>query len=167
MGIEIEHGWKPGLVGDIVSAHALYYAREWGFGQIFETKIARELAAFLDACRPETDRLFHAAIEGRFAGSLAIDGSDAALPPGMAHLRWFIVADNARGLGTGRLLMSAGMRFLAQSGFDSCYLTTFAGLDAARRIYENAGFVLESEQDAETWGKRVTEQRFLLRIPEL
>jgi GNAT superfamily N-acetyltransferase len=164
MSIEIEQGWKPGLIGDIVSAHGVYYAREWGFGQIFEAKVARELACFLDACRPETDRLFHATHHGRFAGSLAIDGSDAALPAGMAHLRWFIVADQARGGGVGRLLMTTALRFLAEAGFRSCYLSTFAGLNCARRLYEAAGFVLEHEQDAETWGTRVTEQRFVLHI---
>ncbi len=163
MSVEIKHGWTPGLVGDIVSAHGIYYAREWGFGQVFEAKVSRELAAFLDACRPETDRLFHASHDGRFAGSLAIDGNDAGMPACMAHLRWFIVADHARGRGTGRLLLSAAMRFLAEAGFQGCYLNTFAGLNSARRLYEAAGFVLEHEQEAATWGKRVTEQRFVLR----
>jgi hypothetical protein len=35
-------------------------------------------------------------------------------------------------------------------------------LDAARRLYDDAGFVLVEEQVGETWGTRVTEQRFVL-----
>ena len=34
---------------------------------------------------------------------------------------------------------------LAEAGFRSCFLTTFAGLDAARRLYKGAGFVLAGE----------------------
>ena len=47
-----------------------------------------------------------------------------------------------------------------KSGGAACYLTTFAGLDAARHLYETAGFVLEGESDADPWGGGVREQRF-------
>ena len=82
------------------------------------------------------------------------------------HLRWFIVADGARGRGVGGVLMRAGLDFLAEAGFRSCYLTTFAGLDPARRLYEGAGFVLTGEDGAESWGTRVSEQRFTLDLAE-
>jgi RimJ/RimL family protein N-acetyltransferase len=39
-------------------------------------------------------------------------------------------------------------------------LTTFAGLDAARALYERLGFRLVAEADGETWGTKVREQRF-------
>jgi ribosomal protein S18 acetylase RimI-like enzyme len=157
---QIVHGWSPGLIGEVVRAHAVYYAREWRFGAPFEIKVAREMGAFVNRYSPERDRLFRAERDGALLGSLTIDGSDPALAPGEAHLRWFIVVDAARGLGLGRRLMEAATIFLDAAGYRSCYLTTFAGLGAARRLYEAAGFVLVREAPSTTWGTTVLEQRF-------
>ncbi len=167
-GVAVRHGWVPGAVGEVVRAHAAFYAREWGFGPFFEAKVAREMGAFLQRYEPAKDRLFRAEDGengGRFLGALAVDGGDPDLAAdGVAHLRWFIVTDGARGLGVGGALMRAGLGFLAEAGFRSCYLTTFAGLDTARRLYEGAGFVLAGEREAGSWGTRVAEQRFTLDL---
>jgi hypothetical protein len=40
------------------------------------------------------------------------------------------------------------------------YLNTFKGLDAARALYDRAGFRLVAEATGSTWGREVTEQRF-------
>lgn len=153
-------GWRPGVIGQIVAAHAGYYARDWGFGAFFETKVARELAGFMDSYDAGRDLLLSASRDGWFLGSIVIDGSDPALANGEAHLRWFILTDAARGQGVGGGLMDAAMAFVSEVGFDACYLTTFAGLDAARRLYERHGFVLTKEAEAESWGRTVREQRF-------
>lgn len=155
----IRHGWVPGLVGEVVRAHGTYYAREWNFPAFFEAKVAREMGEFLARLAPPD--LLLSAWEGEtFLGSLTIDGTDPALEPGQAHLRWFIMTDAARGRGLGRQLVQAGMDHLRAHGFASCYLTTFAGLDAARRLYEAAGFTLTHEEEAESWGTKVREQLF-------
>lgn len=133
-GIAFQKGWSPGILGRIVTAHGDYYAASWGFGAVFELKVARELSAFVSRYDPDRDALFHAAGATGFCGALAIDGSDPELDPGLAHLRWFIVTEGARGSGTGRKLMDEGLAFLRKAGFARCYLTTFAGLDAARRL---------------------------------
>ncbi len=159
----IQRGWRPGLVGEVVRAHATYYAREWNFPKFFEAKVAREMGEFLARMGPR-DALFSATANDAFLGSLTIDGSDPALPPNQAHLRWFITTDAARGQGTGRALMAAALAFLREQNFASCYLTTFAGLDAARRLYDTAGFVLTHQEEAESWGASVTEQTFLLTL---
>ncbi len=167
MSVAVRHGWVPGVVGEVVRAHAAFYAREWSFGPFFEAKVAREMGAFLHRYDPARDRLFRAGDEAdgvRFLGSLTVDGGDPDLAGGAAHLRWFIVADGARGRGVGGALMRAGLDFLAEAGFRSCHLTTFAGLDPARRLYESAGFVLAGETEAESWGTRVVEQRFTLDL---
>ncbi|MBD0275040.1 MAG: GNAT family N-acetyltransferase [Acetobacteraceae bacterium] len=164
-GVAVRHGWVPGVVGEVVRAHAVFYAREWSFGPFFEAKVAREMGAFLQRYDPAKDRLFRAEDgDGRFLGALAVDGGDSELAEGVAHLRWFIAADGARGRGVGGALMRAGLAFLAEAGFRSCHLTTFAGLDTARRLYEGAGFVLAGEAEAESWGTRVAEQRFALDL---
>ena len=158
----IHSGWKPGLVGEVIRAHGTYYAREWNFPAYFEAKVAREMGEFLTRLA-DRDALLSAWDGATFLGSLTIDGTDPALDPGQAHLRWFIMTDAARGRGIGRQLVQAGMDHLRAHGFASCYLTTFAGLDAARRLYELAGFTLTSEQEAESWGTRVREQLFTWR----
>ena len=45
-------------------------------------------------------------------------------------------------------------------------LWTFAGLDAARRLYERAGFRLAEERRGTQWGIEVTEQRFELCLAD-
>ena len=160
MTTSIEHGWVPGIVGETVSAHAAYYARAWGFGPAFEAGVAEEMGQFVRRYDPNRDRLFRAVRTGRLVGTLTIDGSDAALEAGNSHLRWFIVRDADRSAGVGRSLMSAAMDFLEAVGYRSCHLTTFAGLAAARRLYEVHGFRLVDSAPGETWGTAVTEQRF-------
>ena len=43
----------------------------------------------------------------------------------------------------------------------ACSLGTFAGLDAARALYEKHGFSLVREQEGTSWGIRVREQEFV------
>jgi GNAT superfamily N-acetyltransferase len=82
-----------------------------------------------------------------------------------AHLRWFIVSDALRGRGVGTMLMDAAMEFCRDKGYSQTYLWTFAGLSAARRLYEKAGFVLVEERSGAQWGVEVKEQRFELTRP--
>jgi hypothetical protein len=44
--------------------------------------------------------------------------------------------------------------------FGGVYLTTFAGLDPARHLYEDFGFRLTDERRGTTWGPELVEQRF-------
>jgi hypothetical protein len=60
--------------------------------------------------------------------------------------------------------LRAGLGFAARAGYRSCFLDTLAGLHAARRLYEGAGFALERQGAAERWGRRVSEQRFALDL---
>ena len=43
----------------------------------------------------------------------------------------------------------------------SCWLTTFAGLGAARALYERHGFVIDSESAVDQWRGGVREQLFV------
>jgi GNAT superfamily N-acetyltransferase len=164
MAVEIFTAWRPGLIGEIARAHSLYYAIHWNFGAFFEAKVATDLSAFVRRFQPDRDRLFSAWSGETFLGSLVMDGSDPDNPAGQAHLRWFVMTDAARGQGIGARLMAEAMKFLAESGFSSCYLTTFRGLDTARRLYERHGFVLVAEAEDSTWGATVSEQRFELHL---
>jgi len=154
-GPRIVPGWLPGALGEIAAMHARFYAREHGFGVYFEAKVAAECAAFCSRFDPARDGLWLLVDAGRILGSLAIDGAGDA-----AHLRWFVIADELRGRGAGARMLAAAMDFCCRAGHRRAYLTTFAGLDAARALYERQGFRLVAEADGETWGRTVREQRF-------
>lgn len=160
--IEITADAPPGALARLVEMHALYYACAWGFGAFFEAKVAREAGEFAAALPRGDSRLWFARLHDRVVGSIAIDGRQAAREG--AHLRWFILDDASRGAGTGAALLDAALAFCRAQSFPSVYLWTFAGLDAARRLYESRGFRLVEEKSAESWGARVREQRFVLDL---
>ncbi|WP_137130900.1 helix-turn-helix domain-containing GNAT family N-acetyltransferase [Rhizobium sp. FY34] len=158
---EIVAGYRPGLVARVTEMHALYYAREAGFGQRFETVVAGGLAAFCDRLDAPVNGIWAALCDERIVGSVAIDGED--LGAGISHLRWFIVDDEMRGTGVGRRLLEAALAFSDAQRFTESHLWTFAGLHAARHLYEKNGFVLAEERLGSQWGKEVLEQRFVRR----
>ena len=155
-GPRIVPGWLPGAVGAIAALHAAFYAREHGFGVVFEAKVAQECAGFCTRLDPARDGLWLAVEAGRILGSVAIDGAGAE----GAHLRWFIVADELRGRGIGQRLLEAALAFARRAGHRRIHLSTFAGLDAARALYERHGFRLLHEAEGRTWGAAVREQQF-------
>ncbi len=160
---EIVRGYLPGAIGRIVEMHGSYYATHWGFGAFFEARMARELGEFVDRFDPQCDGLWTAVAAGRIEGSIAIQGSRA--DDGGAHLRWFILDEARRGRGTGRQLLEEAVGFCRSRGRRQVTLWTFTGLDAARRLYEQAGFRLAEERRGAQWGTEVTEQRFELQLP--
>ena len=156
--MQISNGYLPGIVGDITSLHARYYARVHGFGAEFESKVAFGLAEFVQRLGNPVNQIWFIGSSGNISASLAIDGED--LGNGVAHLRWFVVSDDLRGKGAGRKLLGEALNFCDQRNFTACDLWTFEGLDAARHLYETCGFVLQEEWDGDQWGVVVREQRF-------
>jgi GNAT superfamily N-acetyltransferase len=150
---------EPGALGEVVALHGRWYARHWNFGTYFEALVARDLGGFLvdfDAARDgfwiEPDD------SGTVAGSISIVGPRTPADP--ARLRWFIVDERMQGRGLGRKLMHSAMQFCREVGHRRVTLTTFAGLDAARTLYETHGFRLRDERVDSTWGVPLTEQRY-------
>ncbi|MFH1078682.1 MAG: GNAT family N-acetyltransferase [Pseudomonadota bacterium] len=154
--------YMPGLLGRITELHASYYHGHWGFDLFFETKVAVELADFLQHFDSSRDGLWVAMIDDHIIGAIAISGRDAATIGG--RLRWLIVAPQYQGRGYGKRLMRAAMDFCRRARFKRVYLTTFAGLDAARRLYEQEGFRIDVEQEDAHWGKTMREQTFELML---
>lgn len=158
-GIRIVQGYRPGVIGRIVDMHGSFYSRHVGFSQFFESKVAASLAEFSGRLEHPCNALWTAFDAGRAVGSVAIDGED--LGGNVAHLRWFIIEDGMRGFGLGRKLLKRAVSFCDDRGFAATRLWTLKGLDAARKLYEEAGFVLEQEYPGDQWGKRVIEQCFV------
>lgn len=155
--IELD-GYRPGALAGIVALHVRYYAREWRFGLPFEAKVAAELAEFLQRMDGDRDLFLVAYLDGEPVGSVVVDMSGGG--EGGAHLRWFIVGDGGRGKGLGRNLLARAIAHCDALGCATIWLTTFFGLDAARALYEQAGFVLVAESDVDQWSGGVREQRF-------
>ena len=161
--LKIQIGYVPTLLGRVTEMHAAYYAENFEFGSVFERKVASEMAEFLGRIDRAKNAVFSAELNGRIVGSVAIDGEDLKL--GVAHLRWFIVDDTARGLGVGKELISSAMEFVDQNRFSETHLWTFKGLETARHLYEQASFVLAEEKPGKQWGTEVLEQMFVRHTP--
>jgi len=156
--VQILSGYIPGSIGKVVELHGTYYAQQWGFGLFFEAKVATGLASFLSRFDEKHDGFWIAVHDQRIVGSITIDGSEAAMTGG--HLRWFILDLEYQGRGIGKQLIGEAMRFCEEKNFQRVCLSTFAGLDSARHLYEQWGFKLLEEKVGNTWGLRVREQVF-------
>ena len=139
-------GYVPGTIGRITEAHAVYYHQHWGFDASFETQVARELSEFVSEFQIDRDGLWLADLDGRFTGSIAIDGKRADSEG--ARLRWFIVVPADQGSGIGRALLQEAVAFSRRKGYRSIFLWTFEGLTHARRLYEEIGFRLVQKHAA-------------------
>ncbi len=161
MPLTIHKDYLPGAIGRIVELHALYYSELVEFGLPFESKVARELSAFCEAYHGERDGIWLALKDGHIEGSIAVDGSRAEQDG--AHLRWFITSDRVRRAGVGTALLTSAMDFCRMRRYQTVYLWTFEGLDAARHLYEKFGFRLIQQQRGTQWGAEVNEQKFEFR----
>lgn len=161
--LRMARGYRPGVIGRISEMHACFYSRHAGFGPVFESRTAAGAAEFIQRLSSPRNGLWTALAGERIVGSIAVDGED--LGGGAAHLRWFIMDNGHRGRGMGRMLLTEAVRFCDDREFSSILLWTFAGLDAARALYEEAGFSFKSEKEGDQWGKTVLEQCFVRRRP--
>jgi uncharacterized protein YhfF/RimJ/RimL family protein N-acetyltransferase len=148
----------PGAMSASAALQTQYYARDHRFGVFFETGRMADIAQFLARYDAERDGVWVVVDGGQVLGTVVIDGA-ADDDPTCAQLRWFIMADALRGGGFGRRLMAAAMQF-ARARYERVRLGTFAGLDAARRLYEEFGFKKVHEGPTTTWGPEVLEQHW-------
>ena len=157
---KIESGYIPGSIGRIAELHGTYYHDHWRFGLYFEAKVAIELSEFLQRYDKNCDGIWIATVNGRVEGSVVIDGIHAENEG--AHLRWFIISEALKGKGVGRKLINKAIDLCKNKAYKRTYLWTFEGLNAARHLYENAGFKLIKQQSGVQWGSTVNEQYFEL-----
>lgn len=160
-GVTIRHELQPGDLGRVVEQHGVLYAAEYGFDHGFEAYVAETAAEFGRLARPGRDRLWIAERAGRQVGTIAILRRDG----GAAQLRWFLVDPGERGHGLGRRLLGEALAFCRAAGYRSVYLWTVTGLDAAARLYLEAGFhKTETKPPAQLWGVRLSEERYDLTL---
>lgn len=150
--------YEPGDAGRLCSLQASHYAREWAFTKDYEAVVARDMGLFLLRYDPARDLFLTIVVGDTVEGGVILDGGEN--PDDPARLRWFILSPELKGKGLGHALINRAMSFAVEKQYHHIYLTTFEGLDAARHLYEHAGFHLTQETMGNTWGVPVTEQRF-------
>jgi len=161
-GIKIKEGYIPGAIGRIAELHGKYYHDHWAFGLFFEAKVATELSEFLKRYDENRDGFWTITMNDRVEGVIVIDGNRA--DTNGAHLRWFIMSDKLRGKGAGTQLIEQAVGFCREKHYKKIYLWTFEGLDAAKHVYEKAGFELVQQQKGDQWGTEVNEQLYELLL---
>lgn len=154
-------GPEPGDIGWLIGLHGRWYARNVAFDLGFEATVGRIASDIASRLAPPRVTMLVARDE---AGPLATLSADADDPDegGRGHIRIVIAEERAVGRGLGKRLLADGLANLRKAGAPGAYLDTFAGLDAARAIYERAGFRLITEAEGRTWGAVQREQRFEL-----
>lgn len=161
--MEIIEGNRPGLVGEIVRWHGLYYVRALGWPQIFETLCADQLAEIAKNFGVRDDvTAFSGWRADEFLGSVVMD----ARPGERAgcRLRFFIASDAGRGGGVGSRLLERSIEWSRQRGDAAVWLTTVAGLGASSHLYGKFGFVMLDERTDQTWGSEHREQLWELKL---
>jgi GNAT superfamily N-acetyltransferase len=149
----------PAEVAALVDLQADWYARHWGFGPAFRAELAQEIGDFAAALPHPDCRSWLLRRGSVVLGGITIDGRDRP----QARLRWFFLAEGERG-GLGSGLLEQALGFCRDRGFATVWLSTFAGLDAARRLYAAAGFRTEHAAPDSSWGVEVLEQRMRLTL---
>jgi DNA-binding MarR family transcriptional regulator/RimJ/RimL family protein N-acetyltransferase len=158
--VEVREGYRSGVIASVAHLHASFYSQQYGFGAVFERKVASEMSEFMGRIDNPMNTTFSAYDGDELLGSVSLDGED--LGDSAIHLRWFIVSPRAQGLGIGNLLMGRATAFVDNNNtFDRTRLWTFKGLDAARHLYEKHGFTLAHETPGTQWGTEVIEQEFM------
>ena len=61
--LRISEGYRPSLLARITEMHISHYARHFGFGSVFERKVATELAEFFGRMENPLNRCFHAGLD--------------------------------------------------------------------------------------------------------
>ena len=154
-------GFTPGLIGEVATLHGEYYAREWGLPVAFEAYVAKGLAEFALRFAPGRDGAWSVREAGRLAMFLA---ADLGVEPGKAQVRWFIAGPQAAGRGLGKRLLTLALEHCRDQGVAEVFLWTFAGLHAARALYDRAGFVQAEEARDDRYGRELISRKLVLKL---
>ncbi|MBM4791355.1 MarR family transcriptional regulator [Streptomyces sioyaensis] len=152
---------RPGDLGWMVERNAALYAAEYGFDLSYEALVARIVAEYAEDFDPQWDRTWIAELGGERVGAVMCvrDGL-----PGVARLRLLLVEPSARGHGVGRQLVDSCVEFAREAGYGEMVLWTNSILDAARGIYQRAGFELVSESAHHSFGQDLVGQDWRLTL---
>ena len=139
----------PGDMGWVVQSHGAQYAGEYGFDSSFEALVAEIAAKFLKSFDASRERCWIADIDGAAVGSVFLMRHDDEV----AKLRLLLVEPAGRGQGLGKRLVGECIAFARACGYRKITLWTQSILTAARKIYQDAGFVLVATEPHRSFGQ--------------
>ena len=157
-------GPRPDDMSWVVQSHGALYASEYCFDASFESLVA-EIAAkfqgsFQDSCDASRERCWIADIDGTQVGSVFLmRHSDD-----VAKLRLLLVDPAGRGQGLGQRLVAECIGFARQCGYRKITLWTQSILVAARKIYQDAGFVLVATEPHRSFGQSLVGETWELEL---
>jgi DNA-binding MarR family transcriptional regulator/GNAT superfamily N-acetyltransferase len=151
---------RPGDMGWVVHRHGALYAQEYGYDAQFEALVAEIAAHFIERFDPKRERCWIAEMDSEIVGSVFVVRKTATV----AKLRLLLVEPHARGLGIGARLIDECVRFARAAGYRKLVLWTQSELDAARRLYERAGFKRVRSEPHRSFGKKLVAETWELRL---
>jgi DNA-binding MarR family transcriptional regulator/GNAT superfamily N-acetyltransferase len=151
---------RPGDMGWVVQSHGALYASEYGFDSSFEGLVAEIAAKFLASFDASRERCWIADIDGVQVGSVfLVRQSDD-----VAKLRLLLVDPAGRGQRLGQRLVAECIGFAKACGYRKITLWTQSILVAARRIYQDAGFVLVATEPHRSFGQSLIGETWELEL---
>jgi DNA-binding MarR family transcriptional regulator/GNAT superfamily N-acetyltransferase len=151
---------RPGDMGWVVQRHGAFYASEYGFDSSFEGLVAEITAKFLTSFDASRERCWIADIDGAQVGSvLLVRHSDD-----VAKIRLLLVDPAGRGQCLGQRLVAECIAFARACGYRRITLWTQSILLAARKIYQDAGFVLVSSEANRSFGQSLISETWELEL---
>jgi DNA-binding MarR family transcriptional regulator/GNAT superfamily N-acetyltransferase len=151
---------RPGDIGWVVQRHGEIYWHEYGWNEDFEALVAGIAAKFIEHLDPERERCWIAERDGVRLGCIFLVAHGRTT----AKLRLLLVEPEARGLGLGKRLIDACLAFARDNGYKRVVLWTQDNLDAARHLYERAGFRRTRSEAHLSFGKALVAETWALKL---
>jgi DNA-binding MarR family transcriptional regulator/N-acetylglutamate synthase-like GNAT family acetyltransferase len=150
----------PGDMGWVVQSHGAQYASEYGFDSSFEVLVAEIAAKFLGSFDASRERCWIAELDGAPVGSVFLVRHDDEV----AKLRLLLIEPAGRGHGLGRRLVGECIAFARACGYRKITLWTQSILTAARKIYQDAGFVLVKAEPHRSFGQNLIGETWEMKL---